>query len=105
SVDAVEGITREELLRLHADRFAPGVLSVVIVGDLEPSRAQDMVARVFGGWSRPVPPAIAVPAVAPATHRTRIVIPMMNKAQADIAYGFTTIRRNDPRYYALWLMN
>jgi len=33
------------------------------------------------------------------------VIPMMNKAQADIAYGFTTIVRRDPEYYACWLMN
>ena len=30
---------------------------------------------------------------------------MMNKAQADVAYGFTTIRRSDPSYYAWWLMN
>ena len=30
---------------------------------------------------------------------------MMNKAQADIAYGFVTIARNDPAYYACWLMN
>jgi zinc protease len=30
---------------------------------------------------------------------------MMNKAQADIAYGFTTITRTDPAYYAFWLMN
>ena len=30
---------------------------------------------------------------------------MMNKAQADIAYGFTTIRRADPAYYAFRLMN
>jgi zinc protease len=30
---------------------------------------------------------------------------MMNKAQADIAYGFTTIVRSDPRYYACTLMN
>ena len=28
-------------------------------------------------------------------------MPMMDKAQADIAYGFTTITRDDPRYYAL----
>jgi zinc protease len=33
------------------------------------------------------------------------VRPMMNKAQADIAYGFTAIRRADPNYYACWLMN
>jgi zinc protease len=30
---------------------------------------------------------------------------MMNKAQADIAYGFTTIVRSDPSYYAYTLMN
>jgi zinc protease len=30
---------------------------------------------------------------------------MMNKAQAEIAYGFTTITRSDPAYYAFWLMN
>ena len=30
---------------------------------------------------------------------------MMNKAQADVAYGFTTIARADPAYYAYWLMN
>jgi zinc protease len=30
---------------------------------------------------------------------------MMNKAQADIAYGFTTILRSDPAFYAYSLMN
>ena len=30
---------------------------------------------------------------------------MMNKAQADVAYGFATIVRSDPAFYAYWLMN
>ena len=30
---------------------------------------------------------------------------MMNKSQADIAYGFNTISRRDPAYYAFSLMN
>ena len=30
---------------------------------------------------------------------------MPGKSQTDIAYGFTTVRRLDPRYYAYWLMN
>src|SRR5258706_4834479 len=42
----------------------------------------------------------------PSSRERRVrVIPMMNKAQADIAYGFTTILRADPAYYAYWLMN
>jgi len=30
---------------------------------------------------------------------------MVGKSQTDIAYGFTTISRLDPRYYAYWMMN
>jgi zinc protease len=30
---------------------------------------------------------------------------MMNKAQVDIAYGFTSVRRSAPEYYEDWLMN
>jgi zinc protease len=30
---------------------------------------------------------------------------MPGKVQTDIAYGFTTIRRLDPRYYSYWMMN
>src|ERR1044071_9859734 len=44
------------------------------------------------------------PLRSPFRRRPR-VIPMMNKAQADIAYGFTTILRSDPAYDAYWLMN
>jgi zinc protease len=105
TISVVEAVTREQLQRLHAERFAPSELSVALVGDIEPPRAQEAVMRVFGGWRKPVPKPLTPPPVVPATRRTRLVVPMMNKAQADIAYGFTTIRRNDPRYYAFWLMN
>ena len=61
---------------------------------------------MFGGWRvaaaarRSTLPRLLAPA-----SRRRLVIPMMNKAQADIAYGFTTIAARDPAYYAYWLMN
>jgi zinc protease len=105
SVESVERLTRDRLLRLHADRFAPGALTAVIVGDVDASRARDEVARVFGSWRKPSPPLVTLPPVVPAAARRRNVIPMMNKSQADIAYGFTTIVRRDPAYYAFWLMN
>ena len=105
SPEVVEQLTRDRLLALHAERFAPGLLSVVVVGDVEVGRAADVVARVFGDWKTPAPAAVPfVPVVAPASRR-RLVIPMMNKAQADVAYGFTTLTRTDPSYYASWLMN
>jgi zinc protease len=105
TVDGVESLTRDRLLRLHAERFGPSELTAVIVGDVEVDRARDCVERAFGDWRKPA--AAPVPLAAPAitNSRQRLVIPMMNKAQADIAYGFTTIRRADPAYEALRLMN
>ena len=105
TIEIVESLTRDRLLALHRDRFAPGALTAVMVGDVDPSRAHATAERVFGSWSRPTPPPIVLPPVVRATNRHRIVIPMMNKAQTDIAYGFATIERRDPRYYAYWLMN
>ncbi|MBI4485724.1 MAG: insulinase family protein [Acidobacteria bacterium] len=105
TIPIVESLTRGRLATLHAERFAPSELTAVIVGDVDPGRARDAAARVFGGWRHPRPPVVPVAPPPRAGTRRRVVIPMMNKAQADIAYGFTTIRRTDPQYYACWLMN
>ena len=105
TIDVVESLTAERLRRLHADRFAPSELTAVIVGDIEVERARDLVARAFGDWRKPRPASIPLGSPPSATSRRRLVIPMMNKAQTDIAYGFTTIRRADPAYDALRLMN
>lgn len=105
AAEVVEGLHRDRLVRLHAERFAPSELTAVVVGDVPAGRAIDVAARVFSDWAAPPPLPIALPPVVPADRRQRVVIPMMNKAQADVAYGFTTIARHDPAYYACWLMN
>ena len=101
----VDSLTRDRLAALHESRFAPGEMSVVIVGDVEPDHAEAVVARAFGDWKATTPSAVPPAAVTPAPARRQVVIPMMNKAQADIAYGFATMVRSDPEYYAAWLMN
>lgn len=105
TIAIVEGLTRDRLAALHAARVAPSDMSIVIVGDVDARHAEAVSARVFGDWQAPAPVPIVVPHALPATSRRRVVIPMMNKAQADIAYGFTTVERRDPEYYACWLMN
>lgn len=105
TLDAVERITGEDLRRFHRDRFAPQALSLALVGDVEPERAMAAAASVFGEWRADAPVGMRFADVEPARERRSTVLPMMNKAQADVAYGFVTIRRSDPRYYAYWVMN
>jgi zinc protease len=105
TVDSVEAIDRDALQRFHAARFGPASLSLAIVGDIEPVRAVEAARAAFGEWKAPSLSIVELPIVPPRSSRRVRVIPMMNKAQADVAYGFTSIRRSDSDYYAFWLMN
>lgn len=104
TLETVGRIDRQVLRSLHDARFTPADLVVVAVGDVEPSRVIEETGQAFGDWrGNPVVP-IAVPSP-PAAARRQAVFPMMDKSQADIAYGFNTIARRDPAYYAFSLMN
>ena len=105
SVASVERIGRSSLQAFHAARFRPGALSLVMVGDVEPARAVESAHRVLAPWRAGSAADLVLPPPPPATGRRLQVIQMMNKAQADIACGFTTIVRSDPSFNAYWLMN
>jgi zinc protease len=90
----------------HRAWFSPETLVAVVVGDVDALRAVDEAERVFGDWTAAA--VVAREALAPVARpsdRRRAVFPMMNKAQADIAYGFTTIARRDPSYHAFSVLN
>jgi zinc protease len=103
--ETVSRLDRTALQSFHQSRFAPSALTVIVVGDVDTTRAAVVSGRVFGGWQAPAPEEVSLAHPPAAASRRERVIPMMNKAQADIAYGFTTIVRSDPSYYAYTLMN
>ena len=106
TVAAAEQIDRGALVDFHARSVVPSSVVVSIVGDVEPEGAVESCEKVFADWrSRPESSPVRLQQPAPAHERRVQVVPMMNKAQTDIAYGFTSIRRSDPQYYACWLMN
>jgi zinc protease len=105
TVSAVERLTREDLVGFREAHVVPGTLSLVIVGDVPSRPAVESAAARFEGWTGGVPPEAGVPAPPRAARRRRVTIPMPGKPQADIVYGFTAVRRNDPRFYAYWMMN
>ena len=105
TLEAVERIGRADLQQFHQHRFAPQLMSLALVGDLDASRAMDVTAAVFGDWPATRSEKAEFLPVDSARARRVQVVPMMNKSQADIAYGFTSIRRLDPQYHAYSLMN
>ncbi len=107
SVASVEAIRRQDLVRFHQKGFDPAAITIVIVGDLDEDAAVAHVATSFGDWSTAAaqPVSVDVPDAVASTVRQLVSVPMMNKSQADVVYGFVGIRRSDPDYMAISVMN
>ncbi len=105
TVESVERIRRAHLAAYHTARFAPSALFVVIVGDVRATEAVAQVGRAFEGWTAVAQAEQEVPHVSRPPARQQVVIEMPDKAQSDIAYGFTSISRLDPTYCQYWVMN
>ncbi len=105
TVESVGSIDAGALERFYRSRFSPSTLSLVVVGDVDPSQVIESSSRIFRDWQAGVPADIGVPPPAARSTRHIEVLSMMNKAQADIAYGFVAASRSDPAFYALWIMN
>ena len=105
SLETLHRIERPAIAAFHAEHIRPSMLSLVVVGDVEAARAVDCAGMQIQGWTgAPASPvAVGPPAAAPVRRVRTIAMP--GKVQTDIAYGFTTISRLDPRYYAYWMMN
>lgn len=105
SIDSVARIDRSALKAFHAQRIRPSGLSLVVVGDVAAAHALGRASAELDGWNGPGPEIVDVPPPPAAPSRRERMVAIPGKSQADIAYGFTTIRRLDPRYYAYWMMN
>jgi zinc protease len=120
TVAGIEAIRRQDLVRFHQKGFDPAAITVIVVGDLNEDDAIQSVSRLFADWSpfaraaedKPTAaqpagerPAVVVPDAPVVTERKLVAHPMMNKAQADVVYGFAGIRRSHPDYTAYSVMN
>jgi zinc protease len=105
SVETLEQMDRHAVAGFHARYVRPAVLSLAVVGDVEATRAIDCAAMQIDGWTGTPASAIVIPPPSSRPVRRLRPIPMPGKVQTDIAYGFTTISRLDPRYYSYWMMN
>ena len=110
TVATVDRLVRQDLVSFHQAWFRPTALTVVVVGDVTEAQVLDAVASVVGDWSAAAfangtTDGLVVPAAPQASARRLVTVPMPNKAQADVAYGFVGIRRSDPGFMAASVMN
>ncbi|MBV9866994.1 MAG: insulinase family protein [Abitibacteriaceae bacterium] len=104
----IQGLTREDLMGFHDAHYAPDKMVLTIVGDVKTADAIAAVKRYFGDWQKKGNlPAILIPDTPLPSGPTRtIVIPVPDKAQVDVRYGYPgQLKRRDPDFYRVVVMN
>lgn len=103
---SVRAIGRGEIVRFHREMYHPRGAILVVVGDVDEEKTVRLISRIFRGWRKEGdagPPD--VPSVVPPTRpaiKSRIVA---EKTQCDVVYGFIGVKRSDPDFYDVAVMN
>jgi zinc protease len=105
SLEALDRLTPARLAEFHKARYAPDHAILAIAGDISMAEARRLVERVFGGWARRgIPePAVTDP---PTPEGARVsLVARPGSVQTNLVVGVQAIRRTDPDYEALTVMN
>jgi len=102
--ETLDRITREDIMRFHSASYVPGNMIMSVVGDITPDEVSNLLKQYFSGWvhgdlqtSLPRKPE-------KAPERKTVSIDK-DLTQANIILGHAGIRRDDPDYYAVLIMN
>jgi zinc protease len=102
---SVEALTPEDCVAFHDTVFGPDNTLVSLVGDFDADQVVEEVKALTANWKkvsvqRPDLPAVEMPAAF-----TQKVITMPQAAQLHFYLGHPGVRRNDPDYYKLQVMD
>jgi zinc protease len=100
--ETVAAITADDLKGFVHDNFARDRLVVAAVGDIDGERLAALVDEVFAGLPATGAPLTTVDVV---PQMAQTVIVDMDVPQSSIVFGLPALKRDDPDYYALAVLN
>lgn len=101
--DSVKAIKVEDLRAYAKRQFGRDKLIISVVGDITPDQLGPLLDSTFGGLPETTPP-LAVPDAQPAA-AGRVAVIERNNPQSVAIFGESGVKRDDPDYYAAYVMN
>ncbi len=102
---SINAITRDDLVNFYKAHYFDKHAALVVVGDMTLTEAKDQLEKAFKTWKPMDVPVVDIPPP-PAAKGTRIVIvDKPNAPQSVIIAGHAGVKRSDPNYDALQVVN
>jgi zinc protease len=103
--ESIQSVSSEDLKRFHDAHFLPGNSILGVTGDFQAQEMREMVEKYFGGWTGGAEAAAALPNTTAAQPMKITLVDRPDSVQTYIIGGDRGLRRTDPGYYALTVMN
>ena len=101
--DSLRRIERADLARFAGERLARNNIVLGVVGDVTPQQLRTLLQKTFGEL-RPTAVATDISDVQPAVGGKLVVVDM-DVPQSAVAFAQEGLKRNDPRFYVLTVLN
>jgi zinc protease len=102
--DQVRAVRPTHLRGLHADRVHPAGSTLVLVGDVQPSRALDAVEQALGGWDGGGGDG-SLPDTPPLKPGPLLLVDRPRAVQSSVRVALPAVPRTHPDHPALQLAN
>lgn len=97
----VETISREDLIKWHADWFKPGSATVIVTGDTTLDKVMPALEATFGGWAQGAAPRKNLGTIAKTTGKRIYLIDKPNAPQSTIVAAHISEQSGQPEDLAL----
>lgn len=102
--ESIEKVTLDDLKKFHDQHYRPGNTLIGVAGDFKTDEMRALIEKSFGAWTGAAEP-MALPKTSMPQSSKIMLVDRPGSVQTYIIAGNRTIRRADPDYYALVVMN
>jgi zinc protease len=105
TAETVQKFDRDQLAKFYAANYAPNQSFLAITGDITPEQAFAAAEKYFGAWPKVANTAVVPPAPTAQSGQHIWLIDKPDAVQTQIRAGKLGIRRGDPNYIPVEVMN
>ncbi len=105
TVKTVTALTSADCTAFHRRVFVPNNVTLALVGDFDSKQVIDEVTRLTEEWKKADLPATQTPLMDKPKESRQIIVTMPEAAQMHLFAGHAGIRRDNPDYYKLLVMD
>lgn len=103
--DMVSAITRDDLKKFHKSHYVPNGAIMLVIGDFESAKMKELITSSFGNWEKGETSIASVEDVRGRKGTHVYLVDRPESVQSSIKIGNIGIKKTDPDYFAIRVMN